>query len=184
MFRAALFSSLLLLTGCIDVDMMFDFTGSNAGTATAEMRMSRETFDMFGQSPEAMCEDGVPSLSDTEFLCVVTSSGTIDEIVSGEGEFEMEEGMTIERVGSDQVRVTVDLAVLTKDAAGAGDDAEMREMLVGHNFVFRVRGAEIVETTGDVSDDGTTALVSIPLVDLVDPATAPKDAFVTLVQLP
>ena len=38
MFRAALMCSLLFLAGCIDVDMLMDFTGQNSGTGTAESK--------------------------------------------------------------------------------------------------------------------------------------------------
>lgn len=184
MLRAVLMTSLLFLAGCMDVDMLFDFTGRNSGTTTAEMRMTRETFDMLEADTQEMCEGGTPTLNDTEFRCVVTASGTIDDMVTGAGDFELEDGISVERVGSDRVRVTVDFAVLTKDAQSGATAPELRDLLVGHSFAFRVRGASVVETTGEISKDGTTASMTIPLEELLDPATAPKGAFVTVVQLP
>ena len=183
MKRALVFPLLFLLTACIDVDMLIDFTGSNEATATAEMRMARDFFEMTGQSVEDGCEDGVGELTETHFICRVEESGSIDEIISGEGSLEMEEGLAVERVGDDQVRVTIDLGEMMGDEDMSGA-AEMKEMFAGHSFKFSVRGAEIIESTGEISSDGTTASITVALEDLVDPAVGPGEPFVSLVQLP
>jgi len=183
MKRALIFPLLFLLSACIDVDMLIDFTGTNEATATAEMRMAKDFFEMTGQSVEDACEDGVGELTETEFVCRVVEGGTIDEIAAGEGGLEMEEGLAVERVGDDQVRVTIDLADMMGDD-DMGGAAEMKEMFEGHAFTFRVRGAEIIESNGEISSDGTTASITVPLVDLVDPAVGPGEPFVSLIQLP
>jgi hypothetical protein len=193
MFRFMLIPALLLLAGCIDVDFTLDFTSRNSANADAEMRMTRSFYDMIGQSPESLCEDAEVELTDTALICRMQSSGTVDDLVSGAGfgeEMEMDEGMSITREGDDMVRVVFDLATIMTSGEDGPSPEELRQMsdmfgpmMEGHELIFRVRGAEIVESNGEIAADGQSASRTVPLDALLqeDPGLG---SFETLVRLP
>lgn len=160
------------LAGCFDVDLTIDFTGENSAEMTMVMVASPEFYAMYSSAGEDLCEDGEGVVEDDgSYVCTEVESGTLDEFFTDP---EMSEGITLERRDNGQIYVAFDLADMTEDVGMPEDDTDpemeamMREAFEGHAIRIAVRGAEIVETNGTISDDGTEASFEIPLPLLLE----------------
>jgi hypothetical protein len=178
---------ILPLAACFDVDMSFDFVDDNAVEGTMVMTASPEFYAMTTSSDEPFCEGEEATLEDGSHTCTETVSGTIDEVLNNP---DMGEGMTIERRDGGLLYVAFDLGDLTSDVAPPEEDGEdseeMKNMMMaafmGHAISINVSGAEIVETNGTISEDGTTATFEIPLESLLDEETELPAAFETVLK--
>lgn len=185
LFHAAAFAGVLALSGCIDVDMTATIEGPDAASVSGHMTVQRQMLEMMGGA-EAFCpvdEGGTMTLTDTEARCDVESSGTFAEVFQGE---EGEATPTAIDLGDGTVRVSFPIGQLGGDTAEMREDpqmaAMMRPMLEGHTFTIRIAGAEIVESNGEISADGTTASFTFNLVDMLSEDIDLPESFDTVVR--
>jgi hypothetical protein len=187
-FLSALSLSLVLpLAACFDVDMTMAFVDEDAVEGTMVMTASAEFYAMATSSGEPFCDGEDEAHDDGSHTCTETFSGTIDEVLNDP---DMGEGMSIERRDDGLLFVSFDLSDLTEDVAPPDEEGaeaeEMKNMMAaaftGHSITINVAGAEIVETNGTMSDDGTTATLTIPLESLFAEETELPETFDTLLR--
>lgn len=186
----------LTLAACIDADVALDFQGGGQVEAIVETEVSRQLFDMMGKTPEAACKEGKGELTADNFSCRIVKSMTVDELIadvarknadadplglSGAGQ--------IERLDENRLRVTFDFSTMMSgrdDLPDAGQLAAMGPMLkaavAGRSLTFTIKGHKIIDTTGTLSEDGTTATRILPIAALLDAKPDLGPAFVTTVQ--
>lgn len=178
---------ILPLTACFDVDMSLAFVDDDTVEGTMVMTASAEFYAMASSSDEPFCDGVDEAHEDGSHTCTETFSGTIDEVLNDP---DMGEGMSIERRDGGLIFVAFDLGDLTEDVAPSDDEGpeaeEMKDMMaaafVGHAITINLSGAEIVETNGTMSDDGTTATLTIPLESLFAEETDLPETFETLLR--
>lgn len=173
LLKVALLGAALGLSGCIDVDMNAEILGADQARVTGYMQVPREMLEMMG-GEAGFCptaEGGTIEMSDTHARCNMLQEGTFAEVFEAP-----EEGPApvIEDLGDGTVRVAFPIGASMADAADMRADPQMvemmRPMLEGHTFTLRIVGAEIVESNGEISEDGTTTTFTFPLTAALDPA--------------
>lgn len=192
----AMILACLSLSACIDAEIDMDFTDGDTMQGAIELRLSRQLYDIMGKSPDAACPGGTHELTEQSFVCRTGGSGTIDELVAhgwneaDTGEFQPAQGARFERVGDDRLLVSMDFRQMMADRPDqarpegmAGMEDMMRAALAGHSIVFRIRARKIVETSGILSEDETTATRVIPVAVFLDENPDPGPPFVTLLEL-
>ena len=168
---------LLPLSACFDADLDIVVHDDETATMSAQMKLGPEMYGMIAQSGQDPCEDGVGTANaDGTFTCVVKETDTIDNLIAkleeegqaaaASGAVDPNQGVSIERLEGPFVLLTFDLAELKRVAAQSGTDPAMMGMLVqamqGHRIHMTITGAEIVETNGQMSEDGRTAEIADP----------------------
>lgn len=71
----------VMLPGCIDADLTLDFHDSERMTAVADIRMSRQMFDLVNDDPATFCKDSVVTLTETLVQCRLGVAETIDTFI-------------------------------------------------------------------------------------------------------
>jgi len=161
----------LPLAACFDAELSLDFPGEDRAEATMVMIASPDFYALATSTGEAFCEGEESMREDGRHLCTETKGGTIDEVMNDP---DVGTGLVIERRDGGLLYVAIDLGDLTDDIAPAEEDggdemiAMMREAFEGHSITLNISGAEIIETNGTVSADGTTATYGIPLAIALD----------------
>jgi hypothetical protein len=122
-------------------------------------------------------EGGTIELTDAHVRCVISQTGSFEEIFEAAGE--ETPSPTATDLGDGTVRVSFPLGDVAGEAQEMSADPNMvamfRPMMEGHSIVLRISGAEIVSSNGTISDDGTSAMLEIVLTDLLDgPETIPE----------
>lgn len=195
--RKTLFSGLLVLTlgACIDAELSLDFTDGDTVDGRFEYSMSRQLFDMTANTPEKACSQGQHSLTEEKFTCISGKTVSLDEFLAEESLFadgpngNPGDAIRIEKLGDTRLRITMDFSDLGGDETDAqpeymaGMADMMRAAVAGHSIVFTVKGRNIVETTGTLSEDGTTAQRVLPVAKFLDENPDFGPPFVTVVQL-
>ncbi len=184
--RFAAVGAALLVAGCFDVDMNVSITGPDDARLNGRIEVARDMFNMMGGS-EDFCpadEGGTLTMTDTRAQCDILLEGTFAEIF--EPSDDGSPSPTAVDLGDGTVRVTFPLDAMTADTEEMRNDpnavAMMRPMLEGYSVTLRVSGAEIVSTSGTMSEDGTSASVSFELSDLLDDDFVIKPLFETVVR--
>jgi hypothetical protein len=185
LLKIAAFGAVVALSGCIDVDMNAEITGSDTARVSGYMQVQRGMLDMMGGA-EGFCpedEGGTIELTDTAARCNMLIEGSFEEVFDS-----AEEGPSpqVEDLGNGTVRVTFPIGAATADAAEMREDpnmvAMMRPMLEGHTFTLRISGAEVVSTNGERSADGRSAVFTFPLVNVLDPEAEFPETFEAVVR--
>ncbi|MCK8464695.1 hypothetical protein MUY35_12615 [Aliiroseovarius sp. S1339] len=196
--KKLLFLLLILpLSACFDADLAFVVHNDETATMSAHMKMGPELYGMIASSGEDPCKDGVGTQNaDGSFNCLVTETDTIDNLIAKIEEesknaaensgIDPNQGVTIERMAGPFVKLSFDLAEMKRTAAESGMDPAMmgafQQTLQGHGIHMTIKGKEIVETNGTLSQDRTTAEIRIPLAALLQPDSSLPDVFQTIVR--
>lgn len=186
-------AAFLALSACFDAEMVLDFKDQTNVETTVITKLNRALYDMSTIDGGDPCQGGTSTLSEDTFTCVQSAEMTIEEAMARpnpfgkDGEFDPAEGMAIDRVDDNIVRVTVNLDELdSPDNAPEGMEG-MEGMaaaaFAGHSIVFRVRGYEILDTTGTLSQDRKEAALVIPITGLIAGNPGVVSPFVTTVKL-
>lgn len=182
----------LVLSGCIDMDVTMDFRDAETVEIVMETAMAREFHDMIEGQGGGPCEGVVPDIGPEEVRCLSRETMTIAALLekqadAAETRMQAEEFSVVERLDENRLRVTLNLAQMLEGRPPPEDMEGMGRMvkaaLAGRDFVFRVRGHAIEETTGTLSEDGREAVTVIPMARFLDPAPDFGPAFVTVVRL-
>ncbi len=189
MRRAFSFLPLILavpLAACFDADLTVDFPDQNNAVATMAMTATPEFYAMATSGDEPFCKGEESLDEDGNHVCTEIVTGTIDEVINDP---DIGEGMTIERRDGGLIYVAFDLGALTDDIGPPADEEgaeEMADMMraafEGHAITLNVSGAEVLETNGTVSEDGTMATFVIPLAITIDGMADMPDTFNALIQ--
>ena len=175
----------LLVTACLDADATFQFNEDDTVTMSKVVQYDRKMADIRGL--EFMCKNGIAEVTENGVTCTETVTETMSraELIekansnSSRNQDYPLEIMAMTQVDEDTVQFHLDLSQL---AAGSEEGKKAKgmsmffdKMLVGHNITVRVKGYKIVETNGEISDDGTEAKVVIPLDAVINrPADIPS----------
>ncbi|WP_289040374.1 hypothetical protein [uncultured Aliiroseovarius sp.] len=185
------------LSACFDADLDFVVHDDENATMIANMKMGADFYGMIAATGEDPCEDGVGTQNDDgSFNCLVEETDTIDSLIA-----EMEEegqdaeessgvnpnqGVTIERLEGPFIKLTFDLVEMKETASDTGIEPSMMAMMLqemkGHRIRMTITGEEIVETNGQLSNDGKTAEITIPLTAMLQSNDSLPDEFVTIVR--
>ena len=178
----------LALAGCIGADVEVEVLGDNAARMSGTFEMQRALFDM-ADAEEDFCDPadgGTLELTAERAICVFERTGTFEDLFDGEGDGDTDVQASFEPLGDNIVRVTIPLDDMDGEMDEMFEDPAMaamfRPMLEGYAISFTVTGAEIVASTGEISEDGRSASFSMPLVSLLDQDFQPPEAFVTEVR--
>jgi hypothetical protein len=185
--------AVLALTACFDAEMVLDFKDETSVETIVTTKLNRALYDMSTMDGSDPCEGGTSTLTETDFACQQSATMTIDEAIARpnpfgkDGEFDPSEGMAIERIDDNTLRVTVNLDELDSPDNTPEELDGMNEMaaaaFAGHSIIFRVRGYEILDTTGTLSDDRKEASLVIPITGLMTGNAGVVSPFVTTVKL-
>lgn len=184
--KATAAAMLLALGACVDVDMDIAVLGPDEVTVTGHFEMQRMFYDMAaaGGDDDDFCpeDEGTLVLTDAAARCELSMSGSYAEVFPDDGT----EQPRLTDLGDGTVRVEVPLGDFTGEAGEMAEDPQMaamlRPMFEGNAMTFRVSGAEIISTNGELSDDGRSAVFSLPLVSLLDPDLQVPEIFETVVR--
>lgn len=187
-----------LLSGCLDVDVMMDFKDTETAEMAVSMVMSREFYDATGGNKgKGICptpKGGKGAdlvVGDKEVTCSATKTVLVEDVISGAAAkgskgVDADKMAKVERIDDTTLRVTMDLTGLMqqrpKQQAGGAEDM-LRAAFAGHNLTFRIKAPRIVETTGELSDDGTTATKTVPIAAFIDANPDFGAPFVTTLKL-
>jgi len=183
---AAAAGIVLSLAACVDVDMETTVLGPDEARVSGYMQLERGMFDMVG-APEEFCpedEGGTIERTDTHVRCSISQTGSFEDIFAAAGD--EAPTPTATDLGDGTVRVVFPLGDMAGEAEELGADPNMaamfRPMMDGHSIVLRISGAEIVSTNGTMSDDRTSAVMEIGLIELIDGAEDIPETFEAVVR--
>lgn len=164
------------LAGCIDMTMDLKVTSDTTAVATITQTMGADIYAMIKSAGDQASTEDKFCAKDGETLtenadgsasCVSVSEGAFDKLNFDEGGGKP----TFTVVSPGVVRV----AVATKDMAGdlgKEDDPQtaemMKQLFEGHFLTIRFGGMEVTESNMTISDDGTTAEIKIPFLELMN----------------
>ncbi len=182
-----------LLAGCFEADQ--DLTVEEDGSATFRTRIAMEASvvemseddEDFCAPDEVAAVDGV-SVEQESFaegsmeVCTVTASGPIDRLAEwieldqgptgADGEMGEAPTITLRREDSNYV---FSVHFESSPMETGADDPMMEEMkpmmvaaFAGRSLDWSVSAPEILETNGQLSEDGKTASYSVPMASLLD----------------
>lgn len=177
----------LALTACVEVDMNVEVLGEDEARVTGYMQMQRQMFEMSGQDTSFCDEDGGTFvLTDTHARCEIDKTGTFAEILDDGGAGSPQDMQAqLVHLDSNRVRALMPLSAMSGQMDDMASDpqamAMAQQMLAGLSVTFSVSGESIDSTTGTLSEDGTTASVTLVLDDLLTPE-APLQDFETIVR--
>lgn len=178
----------LALTACVEIDMNVEVLGQDEARVTGYMQIQRQMFEMSGQD-RSFCDEedgGTFVLTDTHARCEVDKTGTFAEIMDDGGAGSPEDLQAqLVYLDSNRVRSMMPLSAMSGQLDEMANDpqalAMAQQMMAGLSISFSVSGASIESTTGTLSEDGTTASVTLGLDDLLAPG-APLTDFETIVR--
>lgn len=190
MRRIAALIACLMLAACIDMELTLDLSDGETVQTRVEMSLARQLYDMLEHGPDGFCPGADSTLGVDQVHCVMTRTRGIDDLLAEGGGLGMGGGLDASRMArlealpNGDLRITMDLGALQEQNAPPPEDIAamepmLRGALAGHSLIFRVIGARITDTTGTLSEDGTTAEYVIPMVSFLDPDPDLDLAFVT-----
>lgn len=196
-------SALLSLTGCLD--MRQDLTVGPDGTATLATEISIDAALMalgsdgaktsgFCAVPQSAALEGVVVTAETtsergDLVCVLTATGKVDRLA----EVLSEESLVLVPGGKAQAAdapkmslfreddnyrfmVSVDYQKPKPEDVDNDTSKMLAAMVAGRSFSWSVTAPLILQTSGQLSQDGKTASYSVPLASLVS-GDIPKAEF-------
>lgn len=173
------------LSACVDLSINLDVVDANNGVGTTTIAMDRQFYDMSQQnSGGGFCEDdGELTLTETTATCVTTQSGTFDELFAGSDP--SEPTPSIATLDNGQVKVTFPTGSLVEQASEAGSDpetlAQMASYFENHFFSISVSGGQVVDTNMNIAEDGQSASLTVPILDMIKgEVDLPDEAYAVL----
>jgi len=174
--------ALFALTACVEVDMNVEILGADEARVTGYMQVDRQMFEMSGQDA-SFCDPedgGTLVMTDTHARCEIDQTGNFTEIMDDNGEGGPDDIQAqLVHLDGNRVRALLPLSAMSGQMEDMGDDpqalAMARQMLAGLSITFSVTGQGIESTTGTLSEDGTTASVTLGIEELIAPGAVLTD---------
>ncbi len=202
-FTLPLFASLfVILTGCLSgkVDMAFQPNEKITGqfTLTIEQSAYGMLAGLQGEDAQPFCGDMAVTFKKDVVVCSSEIATTLDEAIdrvkdAKEDDAEPNanavslEKMVIERVDQDKIRISFPLefketASLEEPEGMEGVEDMMVASFAGKTIDIHFTGAEVIETNGQVENEGTRASFYIPMVEVIKPSGSLPEAFTALIR--
>ncbi|MBV7379869.1 hypothetical protein [Maritimibacter dapengensis] len=165
----------LPLAGCFDADVTADFTDREAVTLDAVLTIEAEGYQMIAGMGQDPCEEGVSKVNDDgSYTCTMTDQRTLEQLLAAmndpEDELGIGDGITVTELNDGNLSVSFDLTAMTSDLPPPEERAQVAAMFGaafdGHAITMSVVAEEIIATNGEISADGTTAKLVIPLTEM------------------
>lgn len=180
-----LFLTAFSLSACLSVDANVDIAEDGSVNSQMVLTVSQDMYELINvDGGQNFCiEDGeVLSRSDRGFACTTTRQAHVDDLIAGHFSFDIDPSnsdaastpLTVTEIETGVLEIIVDLSPMMEDDPQQAElqSAEMREIIKaamdGHAMTYRFTGMEVLETTGQVSADGRTASLTIPMGDFID----------------
>ncbi len=181
------FALALTLAACFDQDMTISFPDADHVEVVEVLTASTEYYSLSTENSDDMCEGGESEWRDDgSYVCIQTKSGTLDDFMQHS---DATEGMAVERRDGGLIYVAFDVASITSRRTPSEDPeipdqmkAKLAEALAGHASTINVKGSEIVETNGAISDDGKQATYVVPLSRMLEDNPEPLEDFFVLLK--
>ncbi|WP_375687016.1 hypothetical protein [Pseudooceanicola sp. LIPI14-2-Ac024] len=186
----------MCLSACVEGDIALEFTDTDHVVSRSAIHLSHPAITRLGVAPAALCGAGRVEETAEGHVCFGTARGDVDTLMAGlvdlggiGGEVDLSEALTVRRLGSDRLRVSLDIEALVM-AYRAADPGMLGAMLARQashgasgTLVIRLRAADIVGTTGGVSVDGREAFVAIPAALFTEADPDFGGPFITVLEL-
>lgn len=163
-------AAIITLTACIDVDVSLEVLDNETALGTVTMTMARDFYDASqSQGTAAFCSaDDEFTVGETVVTCVSTQEGVFADVLDAD---DGEPAPTIVDLGNGTVRVALPTKDIMDDMSSDRPDAAamaaLQGMFLDKHFTLEVSGKQIIDTNMELSEDGKSASVSIPIIDLV-----------------
>ncbi len=178
----------LLTAGCFEMKQDFRFNADETvdvtfriGIDAALMALANQNADKPFCSDEMVQKDGITGTAKStteggDMVCTITMSGPIDAIVKAASETSLNENAEQKQTISlakerDTYALDIELPPMQKDNAAEDNpmaqsmQAMMLAKMSGRTIAWTVTAPQIIETSGSISEDGTTASYSRPLAE-------------------
>lgn len=167
-------AALALLPACMRSDLTLDFRSPEVVVARSSVDLPPAMLEAFGAGSGRLCGAGEAVEGSHGLTCHGSRQNEVSRLVTGQvdfggfgGEVDVSGIVTTELLSRDRLRVSVDMAALVR-AVQAVDPARFGALLPAQarydgdeGLVLRIRGGEIIGTTGQLSADGREARVFI-----------------------
>lgn len=190
-------TALALLPSCMRGDLTLDFESPEVVVARSAVDLPLPMLDAFDVGAERVCGAGKATEDAHGVTCRSVKRNDVADVIAGKvdfggfgGEIDLGDIATTRRIGTDRIRLSVDIAALV-DAVRSVDPANYGTFLRkdaraggAQGLILRVRGGEIVGTTGQLSDDGEEARIFIRASVFQAPYHDVSGHFITLLKFP
>lgn len=182
------------LAGCMDVTMEVEILSETAGKTTTTSVMGA---DFYAMAKAGMAQAEAGAATESSGFCEEEGS-TLTENADGsatcvlvvEGDFAAlakdDDGVKFEVVSPGVVKVSFSTESMkgemgAEEAQDEETKAMMQAFFEGHSVTIRIVGKEVVETNMTKSEDGVSAEIVIPFLDLLNGTTnLPTELFATV----
>lgn len=180
----------LPLSGCIDAEMTFDFKNDSTVEFYSKTLIGQDMAMMSGIPESRMCSGKPAQAHGSGLKCEETKTLTIEQLqaeLAKEDDnnplSELQKAIKVERPDDKTIKVTLDFGA--SEQLVDDETKMMARMLVGqgdqNKVALTVKGPKILETTGTLSEDGTSAHFEVPVMDVMMGDIPPP--FVTTIEL-
>lgn len=166
------------LAGCIDVTMDLEILSDTTARATTTSTMGADFYAMAKTgmagdegSTDGFCQDEGSVLTenaDGSATCVLVEEGSFADLEVAKGE----DAATFEVVSPGVVRVSFSTEDIKGEIGAAEQDEETKQMMQaffeGHAITMRISGRQITDTNMTIANDGKSAELVIPFLDLIN----------------
>lgn len=166
------------LTGCIDVTMDLEILSETTARATTTSTMGADFYAMAKAgmagdegSTDGFCQDEGSVLTenaDGSATCVLVEEGSFADLEVSKGE----DAATFEVVSPGVVRVSFSTQDIKSEIGAAEQDEETKQMMQtffeGHAITMRISGRQVTDTNMTIANDGKSAEIVIPFLDLIN----------------
>ena len=181
--------SALTLSACLSVDANVDIAEDGSVNSQMVLTVSQDMIELINvDGGQNFCiEDGeVLSQNDRGYACTTTREAHVRDLIDGNFSFDVDPSnsnaastpLKVTEIETGVLEIIIDLSPMMEDDTQQTEmqSEEIKEMvkaaMEGHAMTYRFTGIEVLETTGQISPDGRTASLSVPMGDFID-KTAP-----------
>ena len=177
--------SALSLSACLSIDANVDIAEDGGVRSEMVLTVSQDMYELINvDGGQNFCiEDGeVLSQSDRGYSCATTRSADVADLTEGRFQFDIDPSnsdaattpLIVTETELGVLEIIIDLTPMMEDDPQQAElqSPEMKEIIkaamAGHAMTYRFTGMEVLETTGQISADGRTASLTVPMADFID----------------
>ena len=183
--------SAFLLSACLSIDAKVNIAEDGTVNTDMVMIVSQDMYELInvdGGQNYCINDGEVLSVVDRGYACTTTSTAHVSDMLAGRFGFDIDPSnqdaastpITVSEVEAGVLDIIVDLSPMMEDDPQQADlqSAEMKAMvkaaMSGHAMSYSFTGLDVIETSGQISADGRTASLTVPMGDFID-KTAPSE---------
>ena len=188
--------SAFLLSACLSIDAKVNIAEDGRVDTDMVMIVSQDMYELINvDGGQNYCINVGETLSqvDRGYACTTSSTSHVDDMLAGRFGFDIDPSnqdaastpITVTQPQDGVLEIVVDLSPMMEDDPQQAElqSQEMKALLKaamsGHAMAYSFSGLEVIETSGQISADGRTASLSVPMSDFID-KTAPSEFRTTL----